>query len=124
MVVAGRLLFVAQTIARWAAMHKRIEFAVKNPGYEGTEHAMGYLSIDFEDESKFNLARQVLHMRVATVHDRKQREIITLDNERGEELLLDLDYFVSSRISDATDWRPTWLLPAEGKEPPDRESVG
>jgi hypothetical protein len=41
-------------------VHKRIEFVVRNPGYEGTDSAMGSLTIDFQDEQSLAVALSVI----------------------------------------------------------------
>lgn len=52
----------------------------------------------------------------------KNRHAIILWNGRGEELGFNPEYYVSHRISDAEDWIPTWVLPAEGAPAPPREA--
>lgn len=100
-------------------MHKRIEFVVRNPGYEGTDSAMGTLTIDFEDEKAYQFARIIIGSQLM-VKGSKQLSV-GFDNERGEQLAFNPAYYVSHRISDVLDWHPTWLLPADGSPPPRRE---
>ena len=101
-------------------MHKRIEFVVRNPGYEGTDSAMGSLTIDFQDEQSLAVALSVIASKLLIQYTHPPISI-AVENERGESLGLNPLYYVSHRISNVEDWRPTWLLPADGS-PPSRHS--
>lgn len=117
LVLSSWLRSIARVLAEWAGMHKRIEIVVRNPGYEGTESAMGALSLDFEDEQTFHAAEGVLMNELSFRKGTGQRHALILRNERDEVLGFDPGYFVSFRISNADEWRPTWLLPANGSPP-------
>lgn len=109
-----------QFLAEWAGMHKRIEIIVRNLGYEGTENAMGSLSLDFEDENALKRARERLRMELQAP---QLKQALIIENERGQELGFNPHHYSSHRIDDATDeWRPTWVLPETGIPPPPRES--
>jgi hypothetical protein len=100
-------------------MHKRIQIAVRNPGNEGTEYAMGELSIDFKDGDRY-----VRAMRSVTDALSGETKTAILINEDGEELGFNPAYYVSHRCTNVDTWRETWLLPAKGEDAPDREKLG
>jgi len=100
-------------------MHKRIEIIVRNPGLEGTEQALGALSIDFEDAAAF--ATSVKHLTEFLTANHHVKAIV-LANDRGEYLGFNPEYYLSHRISDVDEWAPTFVLPAEGAPAPPRES--
>jgi hypothetical protein len=107
----------AASLAEWAGMHKRLEITVKNPGYEGTDHALGLITVDFEDQEALEKARYEMHRLLAT----QAPVAIILQNEKGEEQGFNTNMYVSHRIADADDWKkPNWLLPESGVGPTDR----
>jgi hypothetical protein len=100
-------------------MHKRMEFYVRNPGYEGTESAMGTHTIDFEDQESYGAARRIVS-RVGLPTN--TQSLFEIENERGEVLALNPDVLVSYRMFDvADDWHPVFSLPPGGKPAPPRE---
>ena len=119
--VARWLRSVARVLAEWSGMKKRLEITVKNPGYEGTDHALGLITLDFEDENALALA----------VHEfqklgwEKPPFAIFVRNEKDEMRGFNTSYYVSIHVADvknSDDWeRPNWL-PEAGSPPPDRES--
>lgn len=76
--------------------------------------------MNFEDEPALAVAIQVIHSKL--LGHGSQPKSIVIKNERGEMLGFNPAYCVSHRISDVTDWIPTWVLPAEGAPAPPRES--
>ena len=108
-------------IAEWGGMHKRLEIVVRNPGYESTEQAMGVLTLDFQGEVDFVQAIEGLHHALRRGKSASGLSII-LTNERMEILGFNPEFYVSHRVSDATDWQAPWLLPAQGAAPPSRET--
>jgi hypothetical protein len=117
--LAGWLRSLARLLAEWAGMHKRVQIAVRNPGYEGTEYAMGELSIDFREAKGYGDAMRSMTEALQSVPSPKTAFLI---NEEGEELGFNPEYYVSHRATNVDTWRETWLLPAEGKPSPPRES--
>jgi hypothetical protein len=101
-------------------MHKRVEIIMRNPGYDGTEQALGSYAMDFEDAQAFEAARIELASKLSNMTGKPL--VMMLKNEKGEELAVNLEYYVSHRVSDVADWIPTWVLPAEGAPAPPRES--
>jgi hypothetical protein len=100
-------------------MHKRMEFYVRNPGYEGTESAMGTHTIDFEDKESFDAARRIIS-RVGLPTN--TQSLFEIENERGEVLIINPDVLVSCRMFDvADDWQAVFSLPPGGKPSPERE---
>jgi len=100
-------------------MHKRIQIAVRNPGYEGGEYAMGELSIDFRNTDTYVDAMRRMTEALQSIPSPKTAILI---NEDGEELGFNPEYYVSHRATNVDTWRETWLLPAEGAPPPHREA--
>jgi hypothetical protein len=110
---------LARLLAEWAGMHKRVQIAVRNPGYEQTELAMGELSIDFRGREAYISAMR--RMTDALTGEVTPKSAILI-NEEGEELGFNPEFYVSHRTSNVEEWRPTWLLPAQGVSAPPRES--
>lgn len=102
-------------------MHKRLEIVVRNPGFEGTENALGAHLLDFENRASFDHAVGALHSALAP--NAALGRSVVLYNEDEDEIGFDPGLYVSHRIGNATDWiAPKWALPKEGAEAPSRES--
>jgi hypothetical protein len=102
-------------------MEKRLEIVVRNPGFEGTESALGAYVLDFKDRKVFERARGTLHSALAP-NAALGRSVI-LVNEDEDEVGFDPGLYVSHRIGDAKDWiAPKWELPQGGAEAPPREA--
>jgi hypothetical protein len=97
---------------------KRIEFIVRNPGFEGTENALGILSLDFESDEAFTTALATIKSQLFFTN----RVPVTLVNEKGDQLGFNAAYYVNHRISEVEEWRAAWFLAVEGAPPPTRES--
>jgi len=102
-------------------MHKRIEFYVRNPGYEGTQDAMGVRAIDFQDVEAFKMAQQTINSRMQVA--KQAQHPFQLQNEREEMLGIVPEYVVSWRIYNVDDeWQAVFSLPPGGDPAPPRES--
>jgi hypothetical protein len=103
-------------------MHKRLEIVVRNPGFEQTDHALGALTLDFEDQAALDVAITTLYQRLEIARSNLRGTII-LENEKREQRGFNPEYYVSHHIADADDWeRPNWMLPSEGEDAPPREN--
>lgn len=98
-------------------MHKRIEFIVRNPGMEGTSEALRAITIDFEGETEFKFALGTIAEKLffSSSHP------LILVNEKGKQIGLHPQHYVSHYVGDADDWEDTWVLPSTGAAPPTRE---
>jgi len=102
-------------------MHKRIEFHVRNPGYESTSDAMGVRAIDFEDEASYDMAQSLINSRLAIT--KSAQYSFQLTNARGEVLGIVPEYVVSWRVYDVDEeWRAVFTLPPGGDSAPSRET--
>lgn len=100
-------------------MHKRVEILMRNPGYEGTQQALGSYAMDFESQAAADVAIRELLSKLSNLT--RSPLVAFFQNEKGEHLAVNLEYYVSHRVSDVDEWIPTWLLPAEGASIPPRE---
>lgn len=116
--LATGLRSLARLLAEWAGMHKRVQIVVRNPGYEGTESAMGELSIDFRSKDSYVKA---MARFTELLNDTNSGRTIILINEDAEELGFNPEFYHSHRATNVDTWRETWLLPAEGASAPPRE---
>ena len=121
--IAVLLGSLARWLAEWAGMHKRLEIVVRNPGYEGTDVAMGTHILDFHNETSLAQAKQNLARSLRVTSSQIERTVIIV-NEDDEHLGFNPDYYVSHRIADVEAWTvPRWeSLPADGNPAPERES--
>jgi hypothetical protein len=119
--LADGLRSLARLIAEWAGVHKRIEIIVRNPGFEGTEQALGSLSMDFEDAAALETAISVMNSKLMS-QGKTQPRSIAFHNERLEILGFNPEYYVSHRISDVAGWQSPWILPSQGAPAPPREA--
>ena len=118
--LARGLHSLATRLAEWAGMHKRIEIIVINPGFEGTESALGARTLDFEEAASYNAALAELSSKLNNLTP-TNRFVLMLTNEQGEQIGIDLRYYVSHRIADAEAWQSPWVLPSHGASAPPRE---
>jgi hypothetical protein len=101
---------------------RRLEIVIRNPGYEGTENALGAYTIDFEDNNALQAARVELRSKLDNLKA-DQPSVLFLSNEKNDELSVNLQYYVSHRILRASDFPELpWGLPPQGKPAPDREA--
>jgi hypothetical protein len=109
---------LARLLAEWAKMHKRIEFIIKNPGFEATDQALRSVPLDFESENEFRLALEYVRTKL----DFEGREPLILTNEKGQQIGIHPQLYCSHYVGDVDEWEDTWRLPARGQQPPHRES--
>ena len=110
---------VASVLARWGGKVKRIEIVVRNPGFEGTQSALGSHIIDFEDDKTFDREQAALSAKLRAPG---AELTIILTNEKGDARGFNPEYYVSHSAGDKDAWMaPPWLLPAAGAEAPERE---
>jgi hypothetical protein len=114
--VARVLRGIASGLAEWAGMHKRIEIVVRNPGFERTENALGAYNLDFEDQRAFDAALAAITGKLSMYGPLPN--CLVMQNEKGEQVGFNPEYYVSHRVGDIDDWQSTkWLLPQEGAKP-------
>ena len=102
--LASGLHSLATWLAEWAGMHKRIEVICRNPGLEGTESALGSYAIDFEADEAFSKNR--IHLVEMLTANYPVRSIV-LENDRGESMGFNPEYYVSHRVSSVDQWIAT-----------------
>lgn len=101
---------------------KRLEIVVRNPGFEGTESAIGAYTIDLEDAA-FQTAYQELHSKLLNLKPDGYVAIAIVRNGRGDERGVNLQYYLSHEISEIEGplQAPKWTLRGHGESPPPRE---
>ena len=82
--------------------------------------ALGVLSLDFESEAVYQAALVEIASKLGNLTP-TSRLVAVLKNDKGEQIGIDLQYYVSHRIADADRWQPPWWLPERGTPPPLRE---
>jgi hypothetical protein len=101
-------------------MQKRIEIIVRNPGFEGTDSALGAHTLDFEDRAAFDRAVGMLHSALAP--NAALGLAIVIANEKGQERGFSPEHYVTHRIDDVSEWElAEWQLPQGGSMAPPRE---
>jgi hypothetical protein len=118
LLTARGLRSLARSLAEWAGMRKRLEIVIKNPGFEGTEHALGALTLDFREQQSLEAASLALARGLGAPRT-SLSGIVIVQNEAGEQRGFNPEYYVSHHVADAEEWeRPNWMLPGEGEAAP------
>jgi hypothetical protein len=100
----------------------RIAITVVNPGYEGTDAALGLLSLDFEDEEIFKQMDGIAKNELIFAQTKNHSFFIR--NEKGQSLMFNHKFYHSYWSGPVDNWEePKWSLSAEGDPPPQRESI-
>jgi len=107
-------------LEEWLGMTKRIEITLRNPGFEQSDYALGTVFLDFDDERA--LQNQKAHL-VSELRIKELDTTIVLENEAGQHIGFNPEYYVSHRVDDVKDWEPPdWALPERGEKAPERET--
>ena len=104
-------------------MPKRLEIVVRNPGFEGTDSAIGAYTIDLED-AEFQAAYHELHSKLLNLKPEGFMAIAIFRNGTGDERGVNLQYYLSHQITEIEGplQAPKWTLPGHGEDSPAHES--